>query len=160
MRTKPVFTAFVGLALVAGTAAAQSKPTIAVLPFTNSAIGASNAELAPLSKGLADLVTSALAANPGIRVVERDRIAAVLEEQKLSSGGAVDAATAVKVGKPAAQAAIKNDTSFVASECPLAADHLMQVMEIVAGDDKPKPARGNHPIELLAQAYGWTGQDR
>lgn len=99
MRTKPVFTAFVGLALVAGTAAAQSKPTIAVLPFTNSAIGASNAELAPLSKGLADLVTSALAANPGIRVVERDRIAAVLEEQKLSSGGAVDAATAVKVGK-------------------------------------------------------------
>jgi glycerol-3-phosphate dehydrogenase subunit C len=49
---------------------------------------------------------------------------------------------------------LKNDTSFVASECPLAADHLMQVMEIAAGDQKPKPTRAHHPIELLARAYG------
>ena len=62
--------------------------------------------------------------------------------------------TAVKVGKPAAQMALKNDTAFVASECPLAADHLMQVMEIAAGEDKPKPSRAHHPIELFARAYG------
>ncbi len=62
--------------------------------------------------------------------------------------------TAVKVGKPAAQTALKNDTSFVASECPLAADHLMQVMEMTAGEQKPKPSRAHHPIELLARAYG------
>ena len=54
---------------------------------------------------------------------------------------------------------LKNDTSFVASECPLAADHLMQVMEITAGDQKPKPARANHPIELFARAYGLTGSE-
>ena len=66
---------------------------------------------------------------------------------------------AVKVGKPAAQAALKNDTSFVASECPLAADHLMQVMEMTAGDQKPKPTRALHPIELLARAYGLTERD-
>jgi glycerol-3-phosphate dehydrogenase subunit C len=61
---------------------------------------------------------------------------------------------AVKVGKPAAQAALKNDTSHVASECPLAAEHLMQVMEMTAGEQKPKPFRADHPIEILARAYG------
>ena len=66
----------------------------------------------------------------------------------------------MKVGKPAAQAALKNDTSFVASECPLAADHLMQVMEMTAGDQVPKPSRASHPIELLAQAYGLAGTDK
>ena len=99
MRTKTLFTAVAGLALVAGSAFAQSKPTVAVLPFTNGAIGKANDELAPLSKGLSDLLGGSLASNPGIRVVERDRIQAVLDEQKLSSGGAVDAATAVKIGK-------------------------------------------------------------
>ena len=82
-------------------AAAQggSKPTVAVLPFYNSAIGAANAELAPLSKGVADLLIGELAANPGLRVVERDQIQKVLDEQKLSSDGKVDNETAVKVGK-------------------------------------------------------------
>jgi len=59
----------------------------------------------------------------------------------------------VKVGTPAAQAALKNDTSHVASECPLAAEHLMQVMEIEAGQSKPKPFRADHPIEIFARAY-------
>jgi glycerol-3-phosphate dehydrogenase subunit C len=60
----------------------------------------------------------------------------------------------VKVGKPAAQAALKNNTRFVASECPLAAEHLMQVMEMTADQPTPEPFRANHPIELLARAYG------
>jgi len=82
-------------------AAAQggSKPTVAVLYFNNSAIGAANAELQPLSKGIADMLIGELAANPGIRVVERDQIQKVLEEQKLSTEGKVDNESAVKVGK-------------------------------------------------------------
>jgi TolB-like protein len=82
-------------------AAAQggSKPTVAVLYFNNSAIGAANAELQPLSKGIADMLIGELAANPGIRVVERDQIQKVLEEQKLSTDGKVDNESAVKVGK-------------------------------------------------------------
>ena len=51
----------------------------------------------------------------------------------------------MKVGKPAAQAALKNDTRFVASECPLAAEHLMQVMEMTAGETKPEPFRAASP---------------
>lgn len=76
-----------------------SKPTVAVLYFNNSAIGAANAELQPLSKGIADMLIGELAANPGIRVVERDQIQKVLEEQKLSTEGKVDNESAVKVGK-------------------------------------------------------------
>ena len=76
-----------------------SKPTVAVLYFNNSAIGAANAELQPLSKGIADMLIGELAANPNIRVVERDQIQKVLEEQKLSTDGKVDNESAVKVGK-------------------------------------------------------------
>jgi TolB-like protein len=103
MRVAKSFTAAVagvaGVVLVAATAMAQSKPTVAVLYFTNSALGANNAELQPLSKGLADLLIQSLAANTNIRVVERDRIQAVLDEQKLATDGKLDPASAVRVGK-------------------------------------------------------------
>lgn len=99
MRMKTLFSALAGLTLIAGSAFAQSKPTVAVLYFTNSALGKDNADLQPLSKGLADLLINNLAANPNIRVVERDRIQAVLDEQKLATDGKLDQATMVKVGK-------------------------------------------------------------
>ena len=93
-----------------------------------------------------------------LRLVPGTRVAVI---ERCSGHGGIWGArtenfeTAVKVGKPAAQAALKNDTAFVASECPLAAEHLMQVMEIAAGeqDRKPKPLRASHPIELFARAY-------
>ena len=120
--------------------------------------------LKPLEGGVSvHLACHARAQNMGakaaemLRLVPETRVAVI---ERCSGHGGIWGArtenfdTAVKVGKPAAQAALKNDTSFVASECPLAADHLMQVMEMTAGDQKPKPARAHHPIELLARAYG------
>lgn len=98
MRIK-MLTALAGFALVAGSAAAQSKPTVAVLYFTNSVLGPRNADLQPLSKGIADMLIGSLASNPNIRVVERDRIQAVLDEQKLATDGKLDQETAIKVGK-------------------------------------------------------------
>lgn len=99
MRFKTLSTAVAGLALMAGTALAQSKPTIAVLYLTNSALGAQNADMQPLSKGLADLLISSLSVNANIRVVERDRIQAVLDEQKMATDGKLDPAASVRVGK-------------------------------------------------------------
>jgi len=92
-----------------------------------------------------------------LRLAPKTRVAVI--ERCSGHGGIWGARTenfeiAVKVGKPAAQAAIKNDTSYVASECPLAAEHLLQVMEMTAGDQTVKPTRADHPIELLARAYG------
>jgi glycerol-3-phosphate dehydrogenase subunit C len=62
-------------------------------------------------------------------------------------------ATALKVGKPVARQAAKNDKAFVASECPLAAAHILQGIAALDGDAKV-PDEAFHPIELLARAYG------
>ncbi|MFL2934108.1 MAG: (Fe-S)-binding protein [Thalassobaculaceae bacterium] len=61
--------------------------------------------------------------------------------------------TALKVGKPAARQAKKAPSAYVASGCPLAAEHILQGMEALDGS-KPNVEKATHPIELLAKAYG------
>jgi hypothetical protein len=92
-------TAAAGVAFAAASAFAQSKPTVAITYFDNSAIGKSHDELAPLSKGICDLLISEMADNPGITVVERDQLQRIVDEQKLSTDKMTDPATIVKVGK-------------------------------------------------------------
>lgn len=60
--------------------------------------------------------------------------------------------TAMKVGRPVARTAAKSNKPYVASECPLAAEHILQGME--EQDAQAAPARSYHPIELFAMAYG------
>jgi curli biogenesis system outer membrane secretion channel CsgG len=78
--------------------AADKRPTVAVMYLTNSAL-VDFASYAPLSKGMAEMLISELAQNSGIRVVERDRLQSLLEEQNLASSERVDKETAVKLGK-------------------------------------------------------------
>jgi glycerol-3-phosphate dehydrogenase subunit C len=59
---------------------------------------------------------------------------------------------ALKVGRPVARSAANNENPFVASECPLAASHIMQGIERLGGS-APLPTQA-HPVELFAQAYG------
>ena len=69
--------------------------------------------------------------------------------------------TALKVGKPATRkaaevleaAAEKNRQGFVASECPLAAAHIVQGISRLSGSDGLPPARPYHPIEIFALSY-------
>lgn len=61
--------------------------------------------------------------------------------------------TALKVGKTAAKNALKSGAPFIASECPLAAEHLLQGIE-KQDADAVKEKQAGHPIELLAKAYG------
>jgi glycerol-3-phosphate dehydrogenase subunit C len=61
--------------------------------------------------------------------------------------------TALKVGKPAARTAAKSGKAHLASECPLAGDHLAQVIERLGEGEGPAPV-SKHPIELFAKAYG------
>ena len=65
--------------------------------------------------------------------------------------------TAVKVGRPVGRQALRNANPFIASECPLAGMHIVQEMELLAGDE-PVPARSLHPIELVARSYGIPGE--
>ena len=90
------------IASAAVPAAAQEpddRPTVAVIAFENGAIGKMHDELDPLRVGMVDLVISALAANPRLRVVERERVQAVLAEQNLSRTDHMNKATAVKIGQ-------------------------------------------------------------
>lgn len=70
---------------------------------------------------------------------------------------------ALKVGKPAARkaaevlenAAAKKQTGFVASECPLAATHIVQGISRLNGAEDIE-IRPYHPIEIFALSYGLT----
>jgi len=88
-----------GVALSASSAFAQSKPTVAIMYFNDGAIGKAHDDLAPLSKGICDVLISEMADNPAIKVIERDQLQKVMDEQKLAANGSVDMGTAVKVGK-------------------------------------------------------------
>ncbi|HUI34112.1 MAG TPA: heterodisulfide reductase-related iron-sulfur binding cluster [Stellaceae bacterium] len=63
--------------------------------------------------------------------------------------------TAIKVGRPVARDAVKENSRYVASECPLAGLHILQGMELQAKDGQV-PAESQHPIELFARAFGIT----
>ena len=92
-----------GMAVLAALpAAAQTddRPTIAIISFTNGVLGKTqHEELDALRFGIVDLLTGAMAANPRIRVIERERIQAILAEQGLSKTENIDKATAVRLGK-------------------------------------------------------------
>ena len=59
--------------------------------------------------------------------------------------------TALKIGRPVARQAKESGKPHIASECPLAAVHILQGIEKLGGE---APAEAPHPIELFARAYG------
>jgi curli biogenesis system outer membrane secretion channel CsgG len=70
--------------------------TVAVLYFDYDG---KTAGLEVLRKGLAQMLISDLTGQDGWLVVERERLEAVLAEQKLAQSGKIDKATAAKLGK-------------------------------------------------------------
>jgi len=67
--------------------------------------------------------------------------------------------TALKVGRPVARKALEDGKAYVASECPLAAKHVVQGMNML-DKENVKVAKPSHPIEIFARAYGIdTGDD-
>ncbi|MGQ3032129.1 MAG: heterodisulfide reductase-related iron-sulfur binding cluster, partial [Ferrovibrionaceae bacterium] len=61
---------------------------------------------------------------------------------------------ALKVGKPAARQAAKAKPAYVASECPLAGEHLIQGMQRLGEAEKAAaPKHATNPIELIDAAY-------
>jgi len=78
-------------------AAQEKKPRIAVLPFDSSHISSSHASLS--TSVVNGMFETQLVKTGKFIVIERKRIEEVLKEQGLGLSGAVDASTAVKVGK-------------------------------------------------------------
>lgn len=85
--------------LAPAVAGAQGKPVVAVLYFDNNSIGRDARDYDGVGKGMAELLTNDLLANPNVSVVERERIQALLVEQNLTSQKTIDPATAIRLGK-------------------------------------------------------------
>lgn len=86
--------------LVAQQRGQDTRPGIAVLPFNNGgSYGQGKEDFDALERGIAGMMISELSANPAARVVERQEIQRLLDEQNLGAQGRVDAATAAKIGK-------------------------------------------------------------
>jgi TolB-like protein len=79
--------------------AQSNAPVVAVLYFDNNSFGKDRADYDGLGKGIADLLISDMAGNPAMRVVERDRLQSILQEQDLVKSKSIDPQTAVKLGK-------------------------------------------------------------
>ncbi len=87
--------------LAAGAARAQdSRPGVAVLPFENGgSYGKDKEDFEALRKGIAGMLMSELSQSPAIRLVDREQIRKLLDEQGLAAANSVDAQTAAKLGK-------------------------------------------------------------
>ena len=79
-------------------AQADNRPVVVVFTFTNSSIG-TKGEFDGLATGIQDLLITDLAASSKVRLVDRSRIADLLQEQNLVKNGQVDQQTAVRLGK-------------------------------------------------------------
>ena len=121
--------------------------------------------LKPLDGGVAvHLACHARAQNMGPKAAELLRLipqadVAVIERCSGHGGswGVMKAnfETAIKVGKPVARSVAKGGKRYLASECPLAGEHIVQGLQRL-DDDKPDVKHSRHPIEIFAQAYGLT----
>ncbi len=88
------------LAVPPGAASQDTRPGIAVLPFDNGgSYGQDKENFDALQRGIAGMLISELAANPAARVVEREQVQRILDEQNLGTSGRVDPQTAARVGK-------------------------------------------------------------
>lgn len=88
---------FCGVVAVQSAQAGNPK-TIAVLYFENNSV-VDKDKLDPLKKGLADMMITEMSKVKGIKVVERQRIQAIIEELNLSETDMVDKTTTQKMGK-------------------------------------------------------------
>lgn len=93
-----VLTAIPLQAQASAVADGSRKPTIAVMEFDNAAMVRRD-EFAAMTIGMQVMLSNALATNPNIIVVERQRILDILKEQDLGTAGRLDPETAAKVGK-------------------------------------------------------------
>jgi TolB-like protein len=78
----------------------DTRPGMAVLPFDNGgSYGQNKEDFDALQRGIAGMMISELSQNPAARVVERQEVQRLLDEQNLGQAGRVDPQTASKIGK-------------------------------------------------------------
>lgn len=87
-------------ALAAQGGGQDARPGLAVFAFTNGgSYGSQKEDYDALERGMAGMLISELGANPALRVVERENIQHLVDEQNLGATGRVDNQTAARIGK-------------------------------------------------------------
>jgi TolB-like protein len=102
MRARAVVTVLTLLPVLLGAQQRNqdTRPGIAVLPFDNGgSYGQGKEDFDALQRGIAGMMISELSQNPAARVVEREQIQRLVDEQNLGAQGRVDPQTAAKIGK-------------------------------------------------------------
>ncbi|PYO93659.1 MAG: hypothetical protein DMD62_08940 [Gemmatimonadetes bacterium] len=102
MRARAVTTvlSLVPVLLAAQQRGQDTRPGIAVFPFSNGgSYGQGKEDFDALERGIAGMMISELSQNPAARVVERQEIQRIIDEQNLVGQNRVDPQTAAKVGK-------------------------------------------------------------
>lgn len=112
MLTAAIF-AFVFATAFARSARAAAPMRVAVMPF-ESASG--DAEIGALGKGLQAMITTDLLEVGAYELVERSRLADIQSELALAKSGAIDQATAVKIGKLAGASHLLTGTVTVLAD--------------------------------------------
>lgn len=78
----------------------DTRPGIAVFPFSNGgSYGQDKENFDALEVGIAGMLISELSANPAARLVDRETLQKLIEEQNLGASGRVTPETAAKIGK-------------------------------------------------------------
>jgi TolB-like protein len=102
MRSRSLLTLLMFAAAVPALAqrAGDTRPGIAVFPFDNGgSYGQDKENFDALQVGIAGMLISELNANPAARLVERETLQRLLDEQNLGASGRVTPETAAKIGK-------------------------------------------------------------
>jgi len=103
----------------------EASMRIALCPLGGSGIDAdANARLA-----IEDQLQTELTSRPGLQVVERSRIQAVLAEQALQSTSLIDTASAVRVGQ------LVQADALIVGACRASGDHLLVTLRLVRTSD-------------------------
>jgi TolB-like protein len=92
--------ALAGVALVSQLHAQDARPAFAVLPFENGGSYGQDKEIfRALELGIPATISAALAAHPGAKVADPDRVRSAVKSQGLAPAQRVDAATATQIAK-------------------------------------------------------------
>ena len=97
---RPLFLLALVLILGLSTGVSAKEISVAVFEFKEAGlVDLSYYQKRDLLHGLSQMIASKLAAEPGIKVVERDRIEDILREQRFQQSRHVDESTAVEMGR-------------------------------------------------------------
>jgi hypothetical protein len=127
------------------------RASIAVLDFNVTAL-IDPATWAPLAKGLPQMMMTELSVNPDLRLVERDRLQAVLDELKLTQAALVDPNTAQRVGKIIGAKYMLYGNTTVAPDKTLRFDlHAFEVETTLHKYDEKLVGKSGDLLELVGK---------